>query len=376
MSRFTEYTPSYRANLQKLKKERAEKHVPVVYTYETNLFSNYLYNISDVNLDTIESIYYFKKSHAAKHKYNLPTPDKPSSVRLDNSFKELEIFLPRLIDELKIPVINDDFLTGYYLAKAFILKNIIPTKSIHESLVRTIKSFHVGLSSDGIVRGIWYGLINNDKIKWEFNGCDKVHKKEYTKLYKNGITKHCNAFDLNTIRSIGIQLEESLGKKIDFFISDVRPADIYDVLTQLLLCYDNVSDDGFKFIRLPLDWLSNYTAMLNIIIYAVSTYNVVSIFKTPWCKVPKLYLLVAKPKHKALTAVRYTSLTKFIELGRLSGESLNLFNKYIYDSDTDEPSYISNLADKITNTYNLLITDNNLLTCEEANTLWVDSMMS
>lgn len=355
---YSSFAKPYTSMLAALKKEQdakfAEEHVAV--DFDTALFPNYMFDLSDKDLDPIPSSNHYKKSHATKHRYTFDKPQVAYTARKQNYFRELEMFLTPLFEEN--PIVNDDFLTGYYFAKAIIIPNIID--NLTTGTPKDLKSFHPGISSDGIVRGIWYAFAAyqkkhpNSYISWSFFGCDRHYKPAYKTKYLNGVTKKCDIFDLNSIRSVDIQIEETLGK-LSFMISDIKPRNIKDVLSQLIMCHNTMQPNGIVFIRLMFDWLSEYTQMTNLLIYCISSYNIVKIFKTPWGNVPKFYLILAQPKHKALTTPHGLGLIKYYE-ALATDTKASLFNKMIFhveekedptQTDIQEDDTQSNIPDKL-----------------------------
>lgn len=330
---YSAFAKPYTVILSTLKKEQEEKfkaeHVDV--SFDTAYYPDYLFDLSDGDLNPISATHHYKKSHAIKHKYNFEKPLAMFSHRKQNYFKELEIFLPSLLDES--PFVNDDFLTGYYFAKALVIPNIIENRP--NGVEKTIKSFHPGLSSDGITKGIWYAFADynkkhtKDSIHWEFFGCDSHIKPIYKTKYLNGVTRKCDIFHINSIRSIGIQIEEKV-KKIHLLITDIKPTGIKDIVSQLILAHDTVENKGIAIIRINIDWLAQYTQMINILIYCISSYNIVKIFKTPWGNTPRLYLILLGVKRKALTAPHKTGLIKYYEALDVDTKA-PLFNKMIFN---------------------------------------------
>lgn len=400
---YSAFARPYTSILAALKKEQDEKfaaeHVSV--NFDTALFPDYVFDLSDQELAPIPSAKHYKKSHAAKHRYVLDKPNTPYTPRRQNFFKELSLFLSPLLEDN--PVVNDDFLTGYYLAKAFIIPNIID--NLPTGTAKILRSFHPGISSDGITKGMWYAFAgynkkhNLDMIHWEFAGCDKHIKPQYKTKYLNGVAKRCDIFDINSIRSTSIQIEEKLGK-LNFLVSDINPKSIRDTLSQLILSHDLMQPNGVVILRVMFDWLSQYTQMINLLIYCMSSYNVVKIFKTPWGLVPKLYLILSLPKRKALTAPHKTGLLKYYEALVVDTKAA-LYNKTIFNveektepvvtettestndqtEDSDIPdklsgeSYMTQLKENLSEKYTQIATyDMQFTTPEKCSELWMTTV--
>jgi hypothetical protein len=361
---------SYQDNLRALKKEQQEladtkeEKTPLD---DTNLFASYLFDLSDEELLPIERILMYKKMYAIKHNYVVPNDgtNLPIVKLSADPFQETSIFLPPIIGNE--PIVNQDFLTGYYLAQTILPKD------------KTITSYHAGLSSDNLTRGIFHAFAKQKNIKWKLYGCDRVIRNEYRKVYINGVSKKCNVFDLNSIRSINIQIGETIKpKSLNFYISDVRTQSTADVLMQYFLCYGYVSDNGYTIIRLPNNWQEFYTSMVTTMIYFISQYDYIKIFKTPWGEIPKFYLIFARPK-EVITQAKINNIVSYIEALKTNSD-LPLFNEAVFDIDEDPTStetlkdknYMELLVDNINNTYKQLIMFNLPYTTTQANQICLE----
>lgn len=340
--------------LAALKKEQTEKFETEHKSadFHTDIFPDYVFDLSDADLAPIPATYYYKKSHASKHRYIFEKPAVVYTPRPLNYFKELALFLTELLEDN--PIVNDDFLTGYYLAAVFIIPNIID--NLISGTAKNLKSFHPGITSDGIIVGIKYAFANYNKhhptdgIHWEFLGCDVRRVSQYKTKYLNGVTKNCNIFDINSIRSVSIQVEEKLDK-LDFLISDIKPASIADMTSQLILIHSLVQQKGISVIRVLNDWYTSYTQMVNLLVYCISSYSVVKIFKTPWGVVGKLYLVLSQPKNKALTAPHKTGLIKYHD-AVLHDTSVSLHNQMVFNVEEPDINYSAVAVDDDTRVIN------------------------
>lgn len=332
------------STLQAIHNDASHVYTPIIYT-------SHMYNISDVHIQPIDSKHYYKKSFDAKHKYRFGLDNCNLRTRKVDPFEDVYNLLPQLYDDN--PYVDADFLTGYYFAKY-----VLAIKG--QSTGEKITSFHSGLSSDGITRGLFYAFASLPKpIKWDFYGCDKKFKKEYANKYINSKSIKCDVFDINSVRSINIQISEKI-KSFDFYISDVRPTDLYDTMCQLILCTNKVK--GFTIIRLPTIWKAIFTAMTNLLLYLISQYNIVKIFKTPWGLTPKFYLIIGSPK-EPYSAVKYTGLIKYMEAVKID-RTLPLYNTMIFDvedvdnSKPDKEANVNNNVDHNSNNKSVDIESN------------------
>jgi hypothetical protein len=373
-----------RDDLRRLKKSLEESQVENKTTKIDDPFRNYWYDISRENIQPIETMHIYKKTFKAKHVYESKeiSCDKVMSTpaykpRADDRFKELSIFLPVLFED--VPIVDSDFLTGFYFGKTIIYPYILGLKK--QTLIPTISSFHSGMSSDGMIRGIWYALENvrstlGKSIKWNFLGCDNKLISKYKTKYILGISKKCNIFDINSVKSISIQLNET-SINFDFYIADVKPNNISQLLTELLL----VNYTKFKFIilRLPLNWLSCYTQMINVLLYFISSFQVVKIFKTPWSIIPKIYVYLETYKLNAFTTPRTLSLENYIK-EYTSDTSINLYNKMIFNIEQSDTLEIKKSTDVIINdtqkAYIDVMSYDEIATCEESNSIFTDNLIN
>lgn len=362
------FTKDYRQVIKELKEEQEEqeankKEVKEVFKGE-ELWASNLYDISDESVYPIDKKHMYKKTFAKKHNYQFPVPKVVPHKRLD-LYSEIYEIIPSMFEEN--PIVNEDFLTGYFLAKWLVL----PAKRV--------KSFHSGLSSDGINRGMFYAFSTLPKpIKWEFFGCDVNVRKEYAKNYVNGLAKKCNLFDINTVRSINLQLSEKT-KEIDIYIGDVRPNNLYDFMCQLILLHGY--NAKYTVVRMPTNWQNNFTGMVNILLYLVAQYDYVKIFKTPWGVQPRWYLILSEPKEEINTA-KYTSLIKYIEELK-QNPVLPLYNNMVFEveelgdqelitqDDLMKPeSYMKVFIENVQNLYKQLVEYDEDIDTDEANSKW------
>lgn len=384
------FKKTYQDTIRQLKKELKKTQKEHVSSYDTDLFPEYIFDISNQELEPIKTTQMYKKTMPQKHTYVFPVEPYALKRRPVNFFKELELVIPTQFEDR--PAVNMDFLTGFYLAKAFILPNVDTTKD--DSIVRRIVSFHAGLSSDGLTRGIWYGIVHSQQqLQWHFYGCDKYIKDEYKKMYINGVAKKCDVFSMNSIRGIEIQSEELLKiNPYDFYTCDVQVHTAKDVLKSVILSYKFIRPHGFGFVRLPDNWDKIYTQLINVFVYMISTYEIVKIFKTPWGKTSKLYMLYSKPKKGALSAARYASVIKYFD----APDAACLYSSIVYnvaerevketkdqdeatevqpEAELQEKSFMDNLRDNLNETYKQVMKYDKEFTNELANTEWIDTVM-
>jgi hypothetical protein len=293
------FTKTYQDNLRKLRAEQAkqEKIEPLP---SVDPFKDNVYDISDLDVEPIDSSMIYRKNFAKlKHAYNVEVPETKQKLKGDNKFTDVEAILPALISDC--PEIDSDFLTGYYLIRQ------------HMALPYVLTSFHAGISSDSLTKGIYYALLKREKkTKWQMLGCDTNQKSEYKNIMYNGIKKPCDIYDPNTIASVNIQLGEVIDlASINLYTCDIRSKSTREVLRQLLLIRDFLTPDAYILLRLPPDWTNCYTSMSTLLLFIVSHYKSVKLIKTPWGATHKIYLLIQSRKLNINTKV-YLALNAYI----------------------------------------------------------------
>jgi hypothetical protein len=145
-------------------------------------FNDWLVCVSN-ELPPVDTSLYYKSANAQQHKYTLNPPTNPNTLNKPNTLNPLtklstlnilnktntlnppnkpntsdpfdETYL--LLQSKYGESVDGDFLTGYYLAKLILL---LTPQTIY-------KSFHAGISSDSITRGIYYAFQTPaKKPKW------------------------------------------------------------------------------------------------------------------------------------------------------------------------------------------------------------------
>ncbi len=322
-------------------------------------FESFMYDLSDLDLEPIKLTYFYKKSHAkAKHAFKFEMSENVIHKPRQNNklFRQSVTILEESLtmNEYDRPVIDGDFLTMFYLIKSNFIK-----------LPKIITSYHTGIASGGLLRGLFSTLKKGSR--WNFYGCDKVRSKLYRDRCINGIKKPCNVLDINTIRSINIQLSEKIApNSIDLFTCDVKPTTAIDVFKQYLICANWLTANGVMLLRLPLNWNNNYTAMITLIIYFQSHYNTVRLFKTPWNTVPKLYLIISHPKEGSIESTKLLAITSYVtDIEMLpTGINTSLFSSIIWNDEEDSVQ-MQQLVDNIKTTYNQCLSTDTLPKNEE-----------
>ncbi len=283
----SQFKKTYQDTLRALKKEQntpvvEEKTQPGI----LDPYESYIFDISDVELDPIDTTLLYKNNFAKlKHSYTFIMPsDAKYSRRQSNPYLDIQAMLPAMI--IDSTNVDDDFLTGYYLAK------------FHLDLPKIITSYHAGISKDSLMRGLYYATLaqqkdSTQKTKWQMLGCDAHITKKYESIYKNGILKPCNIYNMNTSNSIKIQLSEIIDHaSVDLYTCDIRSASTLDVLKQLLLIFEFLSIKSKIVLRLPTNWQQFYTSMSTVFLFLIGQFKTVKIFKTPWGVIPKYYLIL------------------------------------------------------------------------------------
>ena len=321
------FQKNYQDNIRALRKELAL--VPKVdenpFMYKQDPFNEYVFELSEDEIDPLDIKDMYKKG-TNLNTYQVQMPASAVFVRRNkNMFDILEAILPTVIPNCAS--VDIDFLTGYYLA------------ACHLDLPTVMTSFHAGIAKDSFIRGIYDAVVKlRPKTKWQMFGCDSNISKKYRKILRNGVRSPCDIYNANTATSINIQLSESIPlNSINLYTCDVKPSSASDVLRQLMLILDYLTDDARIIIRLPANWQPYYTAMQTILLFCMCQFKIVRIFKTPWGAIPKYYLVLIGFK------------------SRINARVIASINYYLTDLDAN-PN-----ASMINNTY-FDITDNELIT--------------
>jgi hypothetical protein len=383
------YKLTYQDYIRKFKKQNKnddEKKRDISVITE---FSSYMFDISSNEFNPIDSLYWYKKSFISRHRYSLIT--HYSHQPQDQHQK----FIPKVNNQIDYyselvgengwlssyynKIINTaDFLTGYYFAKILI--------RIRKG---ELNSFHYGCADNQLIKGIAFQL-KSYMGKWNWYGADKVMKPKINKKYMdnrkitnhsniiNGITQTGDICDINVIKSLRIQIEDAVEKKLSFYIADIYPKTLKMLYNSIILAFTNVDDNGFSVIRMPdpHEWNSSNSlnAVINFIILLITQFHVVKLFKTPWFTRAKYYIILYKPKQN-FPMSRYTSLIKYISSldndNDDNDEILPLFNEAYFNKEEGIRQYATDLI----TTMNLLIDHFHTISYEEANEIWMERIM-
>ena len=340
---------SYRDTLRELKKEAKTIEENTTEINKDAPYDPFAQTTVDLSHEysEITNAELYKKYH---RKYTISNETKIKQHV--NMFEDIPDLIPSFFTESSL-VINDDFLTGYYLAK------------FHIKLPQILTSFHAGMSSDGLIRGIYHGLFQTSKkYEWSLYGCDKNTIESYNKLYINGIHKPCDIYNQNTANSINIQLSAKFKTKtFDLYTVDICPSTAMDILRAYILLIDYISDAGTIIIRIPTNWKSFYTPMLNIITMFTHLYTTVKIFNAVWADTRKYYLILSNAKDIISTKL-ITNLRSYINCG---DDNMSLVVKAFMDEYADH-------VDKIKNVYEKFSTEVLYPNIDDNITKWADMM--
>lgn len=417
MARFQKSSKETLADLQKENarkvKEEINKFGIINMTIIPDAIAEYIIEVKS-DLPPVDVMYWFKKSHAIKHKFDIfvnrvpadvannkivsesksdidkskvdtyittneakvndktisDTNDKPTSE--SNTESKVDTYITNtihptplnpyaeligengwLIPFTKRVVKHSDFLTGYFLAKILLRLNI------EESIV----SFHFGCSGQlPMIQGI-EEFLGKKASKWQWYGAD-IKQYKLLSNYLNGINNAGDVSNSGSLRSIRNQLADKLQYKLSFYICDIYPASPKHLYGSAIIALLDVDKKGFSVIRIPdpSEWCGR--GILNFILLMCTQYETVRIFKTPWSN--KYYLIVLEPK-EVFSTQKYTTILKFMDTETDS----NLFNNSIMDTDQirDWLSDFIKTKDKIMNT-------SVKLTTNEANTLWLEGVLN
>lgn len=348
------FTKTYQDNLRALKKEQAKQDEPVEVT-KTDPFESFVFNIS-AEIDPIDNTYvYIKNLAAVKHSYTFVYPsDLVIKYRDVNVFADAESILPTIITD-DTQVVDSDFMTGYYLAE------------YHIFIKSVFTSFHCGITSDSLIRGIYYCILKtHQQTKWQMFGCDKNPTDKYKHLLVNGIRKPCDIYDRNTMSSVNIQLSEKVtNQSVDLYVCDIKSTNTFDVIKQLTFINDFISPKGTLILRLPTNFSACYTSMTTLLLYLSSIYNTVKIFKTPWGRIPKYYLILGNPK----CSIRMTTMISYLNALK-DRPNTPMISKTLFN--LDDNTIYSDQIQKIKNIYAEMIKLDVPFNSEEATKIWAN----
>lgn len=317
------FKKTYQDNLRALKKEQATAKALEVDSCATQQnidpFEAYITDISNDELEPIEQAFLYKKNFAKiKHSYTLDMPADAKYLRRNgNTFESTEVVLPTILSECKS--VDTDFLTGYYLAK------------FHLNMPQVLTSFHAGISKDSMIQGIYNAMLKlRPKAKWQMFGCDANKTQKYQGILRNGIRNPCDIYNPNTASSINIQLSEVLiPQSIDLYTCDIKSNSAADVLKQLLLIREYLTSTARLVLRLPTNWHSYYTAMQTVLLFCVSHFKTVRVFKTPWGAIPKYYLIL-KDFKQPINLQKATALQTYLN-ALVENQNIPLISKTYFD---------------------------------------------
>lgn len=339
------YKLSYADHIRKFKAERADANKRLSDLRVIDCFPNHIFDIDlPYSKTPIDKKYWYKKCFRREHEYILDVfnSDVTQNAQFD-CYSELQGKDGWLSPEYDNQAITVDFLTGYYLAKALIrVRN------------ETVAWFQYGCSNTQLYNGVNAHLDTNvgrftrygadraltRKLLQTRNTFDDknarqsrlsalddnlVERKVAINLDNvfNGVTRTGDLTNVNVLKSIRNQLNEIA--QLGFFISDVYPTSMCMLYNSMLIPLMDVTAKGFSVIRLPdpHTWggdmditktnkhkLMPSTSFANFLILICSHYNVTKIFKTPWGKTPKYYLIVSD--RYSFVMSRYTTLIRYI----------------------------------------------------------------
>jgi hypothetical protein len=339
-------------------------------------YRDHIVNISEVGLSYLSSDYWFNKSR--KHEFYLvleKDPTESAECKQSKSlYSDLLGLLPNIINrkflDNNYKTFTEDFLTGMFLAK----------------LIRTNKSrynvFNFGISKPQLASGIkYYMKSQNDQTV--IYGADHANIKD---SYLNGVTRTGDICNLDTLKSIRLQISTTFADKLDIFVSDINPKNYKYLYNALAIGISEVAVDGFTVIRLfDLNkWQTfdedDYTNMLHFFIFVASLYETVLIFKTPWSN--RYYLILG---NLFTDNIPYAQYIKF-----LSEHNIDCYARLLHDSlfeelsedESDTEASISqlkesiiSLLEKINHACDKLPKYNKKQSSEEANTQYIEQIL-
>jgi hypothetical protein len=261
-------------------------------------FQSYFMNLSSEEpIIKREHLYY--KVKADQYKYDIneihsymsaPTKEKIYKSKGDNN--KVKMIRKQNTSKLLFgkggvisEILNDydcteDFLTAYFI-KTFI------TKKRSDVILLNGESFESGLRLDSNFRNIVHIGKGTNKL--------------------SGVTGSYDITDINVLKSLIIQIKASYSPCL--IISDIYSTNHYTLYGILVLMLSG-NTDTVSAIRIPdIRFLDAH--VVNFIIVVLSYYTSVKIFKTPWHKNPKYYLICRNPRNK-LRASTYTGILSYL----------------------------------------------------------------
>jgi len=387
---------SYRDYINKFKHTRNEEEKKLRDITDIPYFSSYVFDISNSSLEPVDAEYWYKKCFRKKHTYTLDvfkrdTTDSKNAQQ--NNFIELVGKNGWLTPIVDLPSVTDDFLTGYYFAKTFIKdkKNrpvfyygaakaqllngvIYENATLHTSTNQTTnQTTNLDVNQTTSADTNLDTSQTTSKLVWI--GVDKKIKKT-TNNYITSITKSNDINDNNVIRSLRNKLFERYPQKIATFICDIYPHNYKTIYNAVIFAMMDTVLDGISIIRIPdpHSWSlpQSNILMVNFLLLAVSFWQTVYIFKTPWGKKARYYIILNNPKTQ-FKQQHYTSLLKYTESldTAQDNEACALFNKIFINIED-----VQDAIDHFNHIKKQLIEFQENITTEEANNLFLHNLMN
>jgi hypothetical protein len=294
----SQFQKSYKDTIRNLKLEKKED---IEYN---QLFNSYLLPIKNSSeLNNFIKINEYKSANSQLIDF--------TKQREKDYYDNIIKYLPSIIDD---QFIDSDYLTGLYFNKMLKLKNS--------------SCFIAGFVKDAVLRGLSY----NNIIK--YYGCDKIFNPSNKRKYINGIARKCDVHDINSVRSINLQMGEHLPvKSLDLYLCDIKANTYQDLLCSYLIQHSFMKLKCIVILRMPNTLELN--SIYNLLSFFTNYYKNVSIFKTPWGINPKYYIILKEQK-KEIDSAKHNKLIIYAK------------NKidYIFD-DYINPEELSKLKDNI-----------------------------
>lgn len=362
---------SYKQKIRRFKKKaQAEIYNP---------YNEFFVNIADLPCDYLISVgnlhkallsFTYKVACHAEHMYAIEnkTENKAdNAVRVTDKYSDLiNNWLASVIDVNKVKIsqssFNEDFLTGYLMAKL-----LLP------SVLANATSLHHGYSK-GLIHGIMSAIHT---VEWTmchagFAMVDHV-KNDNVKniIICNGMTsENGDITSLECTQSVRNQITDILQHKLAFYICDILPAKHIGLYNAFIIAVMDVSNDGFSMIRLPdlTTWLT--AELINFLLLCCVAFDNVQLFKTPWLSSKRhtnKYYVILKNKNKRFSLANYNNLLKYIE-AIANGSTAVYYNKYALPLIDD---FIQAIIVKV----NALIAFTDSLSVSDINALWLEKII-
>lgn len=316
----------YIRRLQKSQSQHNDKHRLLC----LELYLDYFFDVSCDEFHPISTSLLYRHNLRRNHDYEL-TDEKKFSNKKPNYYDELldkDGVISTLLDTNN--KITDDYLTGYYLTK------ILPKKQ--NNIV-----FFYGMSNISFLQGMEQ-VMKESILDLEWYGTD-IRNKRISKLenYVSDVNKSCDMSDHNVVKSIAMTLDNHLAnKKLQFYISDVYPKDNKMLFSSIYIPMYLLHQDLVLIIRLPDCHTRFDTDYINFMVFMMAEFSSVQIFKTPWGRKTRYYLIAKQPNDLSRKQLLMTKLYAYL---KKDPDEYKFINKTYFTNEEGIDLYVKQLKE-------------------------------